>query len=148
VELNTQGLERFVQAQDRVYAAVLDELARGEKTSHWMWFIFPQLRELGRSTIAKHFGISSKQDALEYWSHPVLGKRLLECVNLLLNQRNSDAHDIFGTPDDLKFRSCMTLFAQVVKNEPAFTAALTRFFGGKADESTLKLLKEAHASRT
>jgi uncharacterized protein (DUF1810 family) len=147
VDLTTQGLERFVQAQNRAYEAVLDELAMGEKTSHWMWFIFPQLRDLGRSAIAKHFGIVSKQEALEYWSHPVLGRRLLECVNLLLNQRNSDAHDIFGTPDDLKFRSCLTLFAQVAKNEAAFNAALTRFFGGKADESTLKLLKEAHASR-
>ncbi len=136
-----------MQAQDRVYAAVHDEQAMGEKTSHWMWFIFPQLRELGRSSIARHFGLASRQEALEYWSHPVLGTRLLECVNLLLNQRNSGAHGTFATPDDLKSRSCLTLFAQVAKNEPAFNAALSRFFGGKADESTLKLLKEAHASR-
>ncbi len=141
MDLSTHGLERFVQAQDRVYETVLDELAMGEKSTHWMWFVFPQLRELGRSPIAKHFGIASKQEAREYWGHPVLGKRLLECVQLLLNQRNSDVHDIFGSPDDLKFRSCLTLFSQFAKGEPAFGAAFERFFGGKADVATLNLLK-------
>jgi uncharacterized protein (DUF1810 family) len=140
VDLSTKGLDRFVEAHDRVYEAVLSELAMGEKTSHWMWFVFPQLRELGRSPIAKYFGIASKQEALDYWSHPVLGKRLLECIQLLLDQRNSDIHDILGSPDDLKFRCCLTLFAQVAKSEPAFDVALQRFFSAKADDATLKLL--------
>lgn len=143
MDLSAQGLERFVQAQDRVYETVLSELAMGEKTTHWIWFIFPQLKELGKSPIAKHFGISSRQEAVDYLGHPLLGRRLLECVQLLLDQRNSDAHDIFGSPDDLKFRSCLTLFAQVAKVEPVFDAALKRFFGGKSDENTLKLLRSS-----
>lgn len=104
-----------------------------------MWFIFPQLRELGSSPIAKHFGIASEQEALEYMVHPVLGKQLLECVKLLLAQPNQDAHDIFGTPDDLKLCSCLTLFA-LASQEPGFKLALERFFGGRQDANTLKLL--------
>ncbi len=140
MKLTTQGLERFVEAQNRDYDGVLSELAMGEKTSHWMWFIFPQLKVLGRSAIARHFGIESKAEALAYWGHPILRKRLLECTNLLLAQRNTNIHDILGSPDDIKFRSCMTLFASVAKDEPAFKAALDRFFTGKPDENTLKLL--------
>lgn len=140
INSTTQGLERFVEAQDRVYESVCNELALGEKSSHWMWFIFPQLKSLGRSPIAKHYGLESADDALAFWQHPVLGKRLNECTQLVLAQPNTTARDIFGTPDDLKFKSCMTLFAQVVPNEPVFKQALERFFGGKPDESTLKLL--------
>ena len=135
-----QGLERFVEAQDRVYESVCNELALGEKTSHWMWFIFPQLKELGRSPIAKHYGIESADEALRFWQHPVLGSRLLACTQLVLAQRNTTAHEIFGSPDDLKFKSCMTLFARIAPNEPVFAQALTRFFGAKADENTLRLL--------
>lgn len=134
------GLERFVEAQDRVYESVCNELALGEKTSHWMWFIFPQLKGLGRSPIAKHYAIESADAALAYWQHPILGQRLKECTQLVLAQRNTTAHDIFGSPDDLKFKSCMTLFAQVAPNEAVFKQALQRFFGGKLDDSTLKLL--------
>lgn len=140
INTTTQGLQRFMEAQDRVYESVCNELALGEKTSHWMWFIFPQLKELGRSPIAKHYGIESADEALDFWKHPVLGKRLYECTQLVLAQRNTTAHDIFGSPDDLKFKSCMTLFAQVVPDEPVFKQALERFFGGKPNESTLKLL--------
>ena len=136
----TQGLQRFVEAQDRIYESACNELALGEKTSHWMWFIFPQLKGLGRSPIAKHYGIESAAEALAYWQHPVLGKRLLTCAQLVLAQRNTTAHDIFGSPDDLKFKSSLTLFAQVAPQEPVFKQALERFFGGKLDESTLKLL--------
>ena len=136
----TQGLARFTEAQDRVYESVCDELALGEKTGHWMWFIFPQLKELGRSAIAKHYGIDSAAEALAYWQHPVLGPRLLECTRLVMAQQSTTAHDIFGSPDDLKFKSCMTLFAQVAREEPLFKQALTRFFGGMPDESTVKLL--------
>lgn len=139
-DLATQGLERFVQAQDRVYASVLEELAAGEKTSHWMWFVFPQLKALGRSTIARHFGIESRNEAMAYWQHPVLGPRLKECTKLVLAASDKTAHDIFDAPDDLKFWSCMTLFAQVAPQEPLFGQALERFFGGRPDKNTLELL--------
>ncbi|OGB02133.1 MAG: calpastatin [Burkholderiales bacterium RIFCSPHIGHO2_12_FULL_61_11] len=138
--LSNNGLERFVEAQDRVYASVCEELAAGEKTSHWMWFVFPQLKALGRSPIAKHFGIGSRDEALAYWKHPVLGPRLKECTKLVLAVGEKTIHDIFGSPDDLKFRSCMTLFAQVAPDEPVFSQALERFFGGQPDERTLALL--------
>ena len=134
------GLARFIEAQDQVYDTVLDELELGHKETHWMWFIFPQLKELGRSPVAKHFGIVSSEEALDFWQHPILGKRLLECTKLLLVGRNANAHEIFGSPDDLKFRSCMTLFSVVAPDEPEFKRALARFFDGKPDEATLKLL--------
>lgn len=140
MQSKTQGLARFVEAQDRVYESVCNELALGEKTSHWMWFVFPQLKSLGHSPIAKHYGIESAEEALAYWQHPILGQRLLECTRLVLAQPNTTARDIFGSPDDLKFKSCLTLFAQVAPQEQVFKQALTRFFGGKPDETTLKLL--------
>ena len=136
-----QGLERFVEAQDRVYASVREELAAGNKTSHWMWFVFPQLKALGRSTIARHFGIASRDEALAYLQHPVLGQRLKECTTLVLAVGDKTAHEIFGSPDDLKFRSCMTLFAQVAPDELVFSRALKRFFEGQTDEMTLNLLQ-------
>jgi uncharacterized protein (DUF1810 family) len=140
MDASNLSLERFVEAQHRVYDGVLDELAMGHKTSHWMWFIFPQLRVLGRSAMAKHYGIESSDEATEYLAHPVLGRRMLECVNLLLAQRNSDPHDIFGSPDDLKFRSCLTLFS-AVSTEPCFKTALERFYSGKPDLGTMQLLQ-------
>lgn len=140
MQSKTQGLARFVEAQDRVYESVCNELALGEKTSHWMWFVFPQLKGLGHSPIAKHYGIESADEALAYWQHPVLGKRLLDCTQLVLAQPKTTARDIFGSPDDLKFKSCLTLFAQIAPQEPVFKQALTRFFGGKPDENTLKML--------
>ncbi len=138
----TPGLERFVDAQNQVYDAVLEELALGEKTTHWMWFIFPQLKVLGRSPTAQHFGIESLDVAVAYWQHPILGARLLECTQLLLQQANDNVFEIFGAPDHLKFRSCMTLFRQVAPQEPVFEQALERFFQGKPDEVTLKWLKK------
>ena len=137
----SHGLERFVEAQDRVYAAVKEELAAGNKTSHWMWFVFPQLKALGRSSMAKHFGIESGNEALAYWQHPVLGKRLKECTELVLAASDKTVHEIFDSPDDLKFRSCMTLFARVATEEPVFSQALELFFGGKEDQMTLNLLQ-------
>ena len=136
-----QSLKRFVEAQDRVYASVLKELAAGNKTSHWMWFVFPQLKALGRSSIAKHFGIESGGEALAYWQHPVLGKRLKECTELVLAAGGKTVHEIFDSPDDLKFRSCMTLFARVAPEEPVFSQALELFFGGQQDQMTLNLLQ-------
>ena len=138
--LTSSGLDRFVDAQEPVYDAVIKELTSGKKTSHWMWFVFPQLKGLGRSAIADHFGIESRAEAVAYWEHPVLGERLLVCTNLVLAHHDETAHDIFGIPDDLKFKSCMTLFARVVPSEPAFQRALERFFEGRSDEGTLNLL--------
>ncbi len=135
-------LERFAVAQDPVYARVRAELAAGAKTSHWMWFIFPQLRGLGRSAIAEHFGIVGRAEAAAYAEHPVLGERLRECTRLVLAVSGRDATEIFGTPDDLKFHSSMTLFAHTAPGETLFTEALSRFFGGQRDARTLQLLQE------
>ncbi len=133
-------LQRFVEAQNPVYGRVCAELAAGAKTSHWMWFVFPQLKGLGRSAIAQHFGIASRAEAQAYWSHPLLGARLKECSELVLGMAGKTALQIFGSPDDLKFRSSMTLFSQVAADEPVFTRALDKYFGGRADERTLALL--------
>jgi uncharacterized protein (DUF1810 family) len=140
MRISGEGLQRFVQAQEPVYASVRDELASGRKKSHWMWFVFPQLRGLGRSETARHFGIASRDEALAYWQHPLLGPRLLECTSLVLAAPHESAHEIFGTPDDLKLRSCMTLFAAVAPEEPRFEQALARFFGAQPDARTLALL--------
>ena len=136
-------LERFIEAQNRVYDLVRAELALGEKTTHWMWFIFPQLKALGRSVTAKHFGIESLEEATAYWQHPILGNRLFECTQLLLQQPNSDAFEVFGSPDDMKLRSCLTLFRQVAADELVFQQALGRFFHGEPDEATLDLLNKS-----
>ena len=106
-------LQRFIEAQDPVYSQVCAELAAGAKTSHWMWFVFPQLKALGRSATAQHFGIASRAEALAYWQHPVLGPRLKACSELVVAVEGRTALQIFGSTDELKFRSCMTLFAQV-----------------------------------
>ena len=134
-------LQRFVDAQAPVFDDVCDELAAGRKTTHWIWFIFPQLRELGRSATARFYGITSRDEALAYWQHPVLGPRLKHCAELVLQVSGKTAHDIFGTPDELKLRSCMTLFAAVAGEEPVFTRVLERFYGGRPDERTLALLE-------
>ncbi|MFC5523626.1 DUF1810 domain-containing protein [Polaromonas jejuensis] len=133
-------LQRFVEAQDPLYPQVCAELAAGAKTSHWMWFVFPQLKALGRSATAQHFGIASRAEALAYWQHPVLGPRLKECSELVVAIDGRTAQQIFRSPDDLKFRSCMTLFAQVALEEPIFNRALAKYFGGEGDAGTLALL--------
>ncbi|NML84241.1 DUF1810 domain-containing protein [Polaromonas sp.] len=134
------NLQRFVDAQTPVYADVLDELRAGHKATHWMWFIFPQLKELGRSAIAKHYGITSLAEALAYLEHPLLGQRLLECTGLMLAGRGKSALAILGSPDDLKFRSCMTLFMAARPDLPVWQAALDQYFGGAADAATMSLL--------
>ena len=134
------NLQRFVEAQNPVYPQVCAELAAGKKTSHWMWFVFPQIKALGRSPTAKHFGLGSRDEALAYWQHTVLGKRLKECAQLVLAFDNKTAHDIFGSPDDLKLKSCMTLFTHISAGEPVFKQVLERFFGGQLDDKTLNLL--------
>jgi uncharacterized protein (DUF1810 family) len=133
------GLQRFVDAQQGIYPQVRNELAAGCKRSHWMWFVFPQLKGLGRSATAQHYGIASRDEAQAYWTHPLLGPRLRECTELVLAVEGRSAHEIFGPPDDLKFRSCMTLFAAAT-GEPLFGRALRKYFGGQGDEQTLRLL--------
>lgn len=136
------SLERFLIAQEPVYEQVLAELSAASKTSHWMWFIFPQLRDLGRSSTARFYGIDSKAEALAYWQHPVLGSRLKECTGLVLAApAGLTAHRIVGTPDDLKLRSCMTLFGAVAPVETAFGVVLQRFYAGVPDAATLALLQ-------
>jgi uncharacterized protein (DUF1810 family) len=133
-------LDRFVTAQEPVIAQVRSELAGGRKRTHWMWFVFPQLRGLGRSETARHYGIASRAEARAYLAHPVLGARLRECVELLLAVPGRSAHEIFGTPDDLKLRSCLTLFREVSDGDDTFVRALDRFFDGRPDAATLELL--------
>jgi uncharacterized protein (DUF1810 family) len=135
------GLDRFVEAQAPVYASVLRELGAGSKTSHWMWFVFPQLKSLGRSSTALFYGLEDRAEATAYWRHPLLGPRLLECARLVLATTGRSAHAIFGSPDDLKLCSCMTLFVAVAPEEPGFRAVLDRFYGGVADAATLGLLR-------
>jgi uncharacterized protein (DUF1810 family) len=133
-------LQRFVDAQRPVHDRVLAELRAGAKASHWMWFVFPQLRQLGHSGTALHYGIGSRAEAAAYWRHPLLGARLKECTALVLAVQGRSAWEIFGSPDDLKFRSCMTLFAQVAPEEPLFQRAIDQYYGGKPDSRTLDLL--------
>lgn len=134
------NLQRFIDAHAPVYANVLDELRAGKKATHWMWFIFPQLKELGRSAIAKEYGITSLAEAVAYLEHPLLGQRLLECTGLMLAAKGRAALEILGSPDDLKFRSCVTLFMAARSDLPVWQAALDQYFGGKADAATAGLL--------
>ncbi|HEX3672984.1 MAG TPA: DUF1810 domain-containing protein [Rhizomicrobium sp.] len=133
-------LERFIAAQDPVYARVIAELRRGSKQSHWMWFVFPQVAGLGHSPSAAHFAIASLAEAKAYLAHPLLGGRLKECTGLVLEVEGRSALQIFGDPDNLKFRSSMTLFAQAAPGEPVFRAALDRYFSGDSDTLTLSHL--------
>jgi len=133
-------LDRFFTAQAPVIDAVLDELRAGRKRTHWMWFVFPQLRGLGHSQMAWHFGIASRDEAAAFLAHPVLGPRLRECVELVLAVRGRTAHEIFGSPDDLKLCSCLTLFAEVAGGDSVFDRALRQYFGGQPDPATLDLL--------
>ena len=134
------GLQRFVTAQAPVYGSVLEELRAGEKRSHWMWFIFPQITGLGHSVMARHYAIASATEAAAYLAHPVLGPRLRTCTELVLAVEGRTVDQVFGSPDDMKFRSSMTLFAHVAPDEPAFAAALRRYFGGEPDRQTLQRL--------
>ena len=136
-------LQRFVEAQDRIFDDVRSELTAGTKISHWMWFVFPQLQGLGRSTMAIKYGIASKEEALAHWHHPILGVRLKECVELVLAVKGRSAFQILGTPDDLKFRSSMTLFAHAAPEEPLFKRALARYFDGRDDPKTMELLSRS-----
>ncbi|MGE2835971.1 DUF1810 domain-containing protein [Mycobacterium sp. SMC-4] len=140
---NPHDLDRFVQAQDRAYATALGELRAGAKRSHWIWFIFPQVRGLGRSSTAQHYAIASLQEAKAYLDHPVLGPRLHECARTLVEHSGRSATDVLGSPDDLKVRSSMTLFSRAADNSDDaadFRAVLAAFYGGEEDPATLDLL--------
>lgn len=139
-------LKRFVDAQQPVYATALAELQQGRKRTHWMWFVFPQVDGLGVSSMAQHYAIKSAAEASAYLDHPVLGLRLFECTETVLGHSRRSAHDILGSPDDLKFCSSMTLFAKV-SDSPVFPAALERFFDSKPDQKTLAILATWRSSR-
>ena len=136
-------LERFVEAQEGVYDDVRAELRAGRKRSHWMWFVFPQLKGLGRSATAARYAIGSLDEARAYLAHPVLGRRLKECTQLVLDVDGRTLEDIFGGVDALKFRSSMTLFARAAPDEALFRAALAKYCNSKPDALTLELLAAA-----
>lgn len=134
------NLERFITAQAPVYAQALAELRAGQKQTHWMWFVFPQMMGLGQSSASRAYGIQSLNEARSYLAHPVLGTRLRECCQAVMNVRGKSAHDIFGTPDDLKFRSSLTMFTEAAPQELMFFNLLEKYFDGEPDEATLELL--------
>jgi uncharacterized protein (DUF1810 family) len=133
-------LERFVDAQQDVYDAVRSELRAGRKRSHWMWFIFPQIRGLGHSYTSQLYAISGLDEAVAFLEHPILGPRLRECTELANAIRSSSAREVFGSPDDLKFRSSMTLFAHAARDNAVFLQALEKYFGSAFDPLTLRRL--------
>ena len=133
-------LNRFLEAQNQVYLKALSEIRNGRKQSHWMWFIFPQIQGLGLSDTAKFYAISDLEEATMYLAHPVLGKHLIEITSEACRIKGKTATEIFGQPDDVKFRSCLTLFANVIDTHPIFEEALLKYFDGYQDELTLKLL--------
>ena len=135
------SLDRFVAAQESLYPRALAELKAGKKQSHWMWFIFPQIAGLGHSAMAQRYAIQSLDEARAYLNHPVLGSRLRECCEAVLGVEAKSAHAIFGSPDDLKFRSSLTLFAQAAPDEPLFRNLLEKYFGGEDDSLTLRKLR-------
>src|SRR5262249_46744467 len=135
------NLQRFLDAQNPIFDDVCSELRRGGKTSHWMWFVFPQIQGLGRSSTAREFAISSLAEAEAYIMHPVLGPRLRKCAALVAAIQGSSAEEIFGNPDDRKFRSSMTLFAHATPDNQVFVDALEKYFQREFDPLTLQLLK-------
>ena len=134
------GLQRFVDAQAPLYDEVRRELAAGRKTSHWMWFVFPQIAGLGQSPMSVFYAISSLDEARAYLAHPVLGPRLRDCADLVLGVEGRTARQIFGATDEMKFRSSMTLFSRVAPEEAVFQRCLDNVFGGAADPATLAKL--------
>ncbi|MEG3439244.1 DUF1810 domain-containing protein [Pannus brasiliensis CCIBt3594] len=139
---DTYDLQRFVEAQEFIYAEVIRELKRGYKQSHWMWYIFPQIKGLGRSETARKFALGSLEEAREYLKHPVLGERLRECIRLVLAVEGRTSEQIFGSIDTLKFRSSMTLFLYATEDNRIFQEALEKYFDGQSDRLTVNLLKK------
>ncbi len=137
---DTYDLQRFVEAQKLLFEGICSELRAGRKVGHWMWFVFPQLRGLGHSSMAERFGISSRAEAVAYLGHSLLGPRLRECTALVNLVEGRSIEQIFGYPDYLKFRSCMTLFANATPDNEVFVSALQKYFGGQPDRLTLERL--------
>jgi len=135
-------LSRFTPAQERIYDRVLAELRSGQKRTHWMWYIFPQIDGLGHSTTTKHYAIKSIEEARQYLNHPVLGTRLLECAEAVLAVEGRSVSEIFGYPDDLKLKSSMTLFETVADKRSVFVRVLDKYFHGERDVRTLHLLEK------
>lgn len=135
--------DRFITAQDAVYGDVIAELHSGRKSSHWMWYIFPQLLGLGRSQRSQFFGITDRAEAAAYLQHPVLAARLKECTELAIRHAAGGAELLFGQPDDLKFQSSITLFSRIKGADPVFQQALDAFYGGIGDTETLRMLRIA-----
>jgi uncharacterized protein (DUF1810 family) len=133
-------LDRFLSAQQEIYVTALAELRAGRKRSHWMWFVFPQLAGLGHSATARYYAIASLDEARRYLAHAILGARLRECTEAMLALAGQSANEVLGYPDDLKFRSCMTLFARVAEASSPFELALEQYFNGVEDPLTLQLL--------
>lgn len=145
--MREKGLDRFLEAQDRCYRDVLGELRLGQKTTHWIWFIFPQVAGLGSSAMSQRFAIASLDDARAYLAHPVLGARLRECAGLVLASSGRSAEEIFGSIDAMKLRSCMTLFSRAAPEEHLFRDVLARYYDGVEDAATIALLNGGQASR-
>ena len=133
-------LDRFLDAQRGDYAAALAEVRRGRKTSHWMWYIFPQIAGLGQSSTARYYSIRDLEEAREYYAHPVLGQRLREISGVLLDLRGSDPVAVFGGIDSMKLKSSMTLFAMAAPDDPIFQQVLDKYYGGEQDALTLRIL--------
>ena len=137
----SDGIQRFIEAQKRSYDTALEEIKRGKKRSHWMWYIFPQMKGIGYSSTAQYYGIENRKEAEEYLAHPILGSRLLEISKELLKLESNDPRAVMGEPDNWKLKSCMTLF-EIVSNEPVFGQVLDKFFGGEQDKVTVEMLRE------
>jgi len=135
-------LNRFLEAQNQTYLKALSEIKNGRKESHWMWYIFPQVKGLGQSEMANYYGINSLDEATAYLEHPVLRKHLVEISTAVLHVKDKSAADIFGSPDDLKLRSCMTLFANAKNTDTVFSDVLEKYFSGKEDVGTLDLIRK------
>lgn len=133
-------INRFLTAHNQAYLKALQEIMSGRKTSHWMWYIFPQLKGLGKSEISKYYALDNIREANEYLSHPILGKHLIEISGAVNSLRGITAYGIFGSPDDMKLCSCMTLFSKVNNADPVFENVLGKYFDGRYDDMTLKLL--------
>ena len=138
-------LDRFITAQDEIYSSALNELRVGCKQGHWMWFIFPQIDGLGHSQVARSYAIRSLNEAAAYLSNPVLGARLIECCEALLLHPDRSAHEILGSPDDMKLRSCVTLFAQIHPTHPVFEKILSTFYSACPDLRTIEKLRTLDA---
>ena len=138
---NDSELSRFLTAQEKDYPIALAEMRRGRKQSHWMWYIFPQIQGLGHSSMARHYAIRDLREAADYLAHPVLGARLVEISRVLLSLPGNDATAVMGSPDDLKLRSCMTLFSLVAGADAVFSQVLTKFYHSKADERTIEIAR-------